>query len=111
MGYYTNYNLEIIEGSFKSTTEPCSHCGGTGSSCIEHDFPMHIKDNLDGETKWYEHQADMKSFSKKYPKVTFKLSGTGEEQGDVWVKFFRNGKVVERRSVVNLDDTAPTDWK
>lgn len=44
------------------------------------------------ECKWYNHEDELKNFSKKYPAYVFTLKGEGEESGDIWVKYFLNGK-------------------
>ncbi len=43
--------------------------------------------------KWYGHEKDMKAFSRHFPDLVFKLEGRGEEPGDLWVKYFKNGKM------------------
>ena len=45
------------------------------------------------ECKWYEHEADMRALSSKFPDVLFTLDGVGEEHPDIWRKFFVNGKM------------------
>lgn len=47
------------------------------------------------ECKWYEHDEDMRRFSKKYPNVLFILEGEGEESGDIWKKYYKDGKCQE----------------
>lgn len=44
-------------------------------------------------TKWYEHENHMRKISLQYPDVIFELKGEGEESGDIWVKYFVNGKM------------------
>jgi hypothetical protein len=48
---------------------------------------------LEDETKWYEHEEHMRKISLQYPDVIFELRGEGEESGDIWVKYFVNGKM------------------
>ena len=47
----------------------------------------------DQDCTWYDHEEDVKEFSKKHPEIIFELNGTGEESGDMWIKYFKNGKV------------------
>jgi hypothetical protein len=42
--------------------------------------------------KWYDAQQDVIDFSKKYPKLLFKLRGEGSEFEDRWLLYAINGK-------------------
>ena len=46
----------------------------------------------DEEVTWYDAEDDIKKLSKEFPNVIFCLSGTGEEGGDEWESYFKNGK-------------------
>ena len=45
------------------------------------------------DVKWYQHNEDMKKISEKYKNVVFKLHGNGEEGGDIWEAYYKNGKM------------------
>lgn len=80
MGYYTEYKLEIINGD--ESVDYKKEIGEiSGYENVESD-PI----------KWYDNVRDMKTLSNKYPDVLFKLNGNGEENGDIWVSYFKNGK-------------------
>lgn len=53
--------------------------------------------------KWYEHEEDMRRFSKLYPFILFELSGEGEESGDIWRKYFLNGKMQYCKSKIEFE--------
>lgn len=104
MGYQTNYKLTWAGDVAK--TKPCSHCDGTGKIAVEdivqefvdtepflYSNTQPIADSLEDSCKWYDHEEDMRRLSLKFPDVVFTLNGEGEEAGDVWVKYFRNGKM------------------
>lgn len=42
--------------------------------------------------KWYTHEEDMLVLSKLIPHLTFKLSGDGEDPGDLWFALYQNGQ-------------------
>ncbi|MGB1014983.1 MAG: hypothetical protein ACPG4T_12675, partial [Nannocystaceae bacterium] len=63
------------------------------NECVGHEDSM----------KWYDHKEDMIAFSRRWPDTVFQLNGEGEDVGDVWVKFFKGGKVQESRAVITLD--------
>ena len=49
---------------------------------------------LSGEaTMWETHEADLREFSKHYDDFVITLYGQGDEAGDMWVKYFKNGKM------------------
>ena len=86
MGYYTRHELEIVKGdnslidAFRDVSEDAQYAidsnGGSEESC-----------------KWYDHQDELKKFSLLHPDALFKLSGEGEDSGDIWREYYRNGKM------------------
>ena len=85
MGYYTRFELEFSPKDNVIETEVIEDQYKTlyGGEC----------DPFDDACKWYEHEQDMRAFSKKHPKKLFILKGEGEEAGDIWVKYFQDGKM------------------
>lgn len=89
MGYLTSYSLgthnsykdiseilaDIPDGEFEYLRYAVDEYGDMGQSC-----------------KWYEHDNDMKRLSLLHPDVIFELCGEGEEQGDSWKAYYKNGK-------------------
>jgi hypothetical protein len=67
------------------------------------DFLADFREALMGETAlinhWYEPYAVevMKFVSSHFPETLFGVRGVGEEFDDVWVRYFKNGRVHERR--------------
>ena len=92
MGYYTRHKLTIISGDdFK--TDYRKEIGE------ESDYG----DPFGDECKWYNHEKDMRAYSKKHPKVLFELSGEGEEAGDLWKEYYLNGKMQRAKAVLTYD--------
>ncbi len=86
MGYYTQHELEVIDGDislireFINENEEAAYAID-GNGCTEE------------SCKWYDHEEDLRKFSKKHPKELFKLSGEGEESGDIWAEYYKDGKM------------------
>lgn len=80
MGYYTRYELSqpiITEEIEKVIYE------------LDIDYPL-----IDGDScKWYNHEDDMRKLSLQFRDMLFELNGYGEEAGDLWIKYFKNGKM------------------
>jgi hypothetical protein len=97
MGYYTNYELEIV-GGHKDVIE----------EIVLSDEDTFYGIDADGSSidsvKWYGHEEDFKTVSKKYPELVFKLKGEGEEAGDVWIKYFKNGKMQSCPAKITFDE-------
>lgn len=86
MGYYTSYTLSADTG-YEHLIEELREENEHANYAID-------SNGLTAEsTKWYDHQKDMRAFSKKHPEVLFTLEGIGEEQPDVWVEYYMNGKM------------------
>lgn len=106
MGYYTSFELDVIgEGTYNVEIKGAVDENGNPIKAFR-SVPYDVEDMKNeiandvgysymwGDTiKWYAHEADMKVFSKKYPEVVFVLEGKGEEPGDLWKKYFKNGKM------------------
>lgn len=56
---------------------------------------------------WYDHEKDMLAASVTFPDWIFELSGEGEDYGDIWVKWFWNGKMQGGRAELVLPQFNP----
>lgn len=96
MGYYTKYELrsnpDIIETEdFK---EKFNIIAGDG----EYDYV------LTEDCKWYEHEENMRAISKLHPETLFMLDGEGEESGDIWRKYFFDGRMQYCEAKIVFED-------
>ena len=132
MGYNTEYSLVIDNSQVKDEIEKKkqSEIEEIQQSNISDELKMRlIKDvektyntdivyvndvidllNFDpfgGQCKWYDHTEDMCKISEKYQNVIFSLYGNGDEDGDMWVKYFMNGKVQYEQAVITYADFDP----
>jgi len=44
----------------------------------------------------------MVEYSKRHPKVVFKLSGEGEESGDIWTEYYQDGKMQREKAEIKV---------
>lgn len=93
MGYYTNFKISFpaFEDDEQNEFFLFQLQRRTG---IHFDDESTVKTavfSVDG-VKWYSHVDDMKRLSLKHPDILFVVDGDGEENGDVWRAYFRNGK-------------------
>lgn len=59
---------------------------------------------FDDPCKWYEHDEDMRKVSKLYKDTIFILKGEGEDPGDIWKKYYLDGKCQEARAIITFDE-------
>lgn len=103
MGYYTRYKLSTIDNKHKASDiayymkkeahkaekyYPLEHC--FDKYLFEEkiiDFEM-----CSDECKWYEHHEEMIELSNHFTETIFCLYGNGEENGDTWYRYYKNGK-------------------
>lgn len=92
MGYYTKYELSTFYSKDKKSYTPIEELRAE-NICARSAFSE--DGDFKEELKWYDHENDLKEFSSrpKYKDVLFALSGIGENEGDIWIKYFKNGKM------------------
>lgn len=86
MGYYTNYTLIVDNEDFENIIWLFREEYADAKYALDEDG------SSSGETKWYSHKEELEKFSKGFPDVLFTLSGEGEETGDLWKLYVKNGK-------------------
>lgn len=92
MGYYTRHIMTVINSDgdeIDSSRVPefeLKVLDGNSTSVQE------IISELADSCKWYEHAKDMLELSKTFPEYLFILDGDGEENGDAWREFYKNGR-------------------
>ena len=94
MSYYTCYCFEVKTGD-NSGSHPddfaiIARLRATNENAY---YALDKGGSTETEAKWYDHETDLKEFSKNYPDALFVLYGDGEENDDFWYSFFKNGKV------------------
>jgi len=94
MGYYTTFNLKAPVELIQQFREECEYA----AHCLN-------EDGSSGESgKWYEHEDDMRAFSLEHPGVLFEMTGEGEENEDMWRKYFKDGKMQRCEARITFDD-------
>jgi hypothetical protein len=117
MGYYTDFTLSA-EGKGPVWDKLMRAKDKLVFSSGNYDFVLGewLDRNYSQNIKWYEYEEDMKQLSKEWPNVLFILEGDGEETGDLWKAWFRNGgmhkleaKIVFETIKPDLDRYLPYD--
>ncbi len=89
MGYRTNYSLYVYDHNFEVVDESLAII-----EKIEDLYTISLDSGFG--CKWDDHIKDMIEFSKKYPNYYFYFSNKGDEQDDIWVSFFYNGRYSQK---------------
>ena len=114
MGYTTWYTINTQENTYK-ISDIASYMN---KKYMESDwfYPFDVDDYLDDNdvydfeieceewNKWYEHDEEMLELSKHFPNVVFCLDGEGEENGDIWRTYYKNGKKQYCPAKIIFDD-------
>ena len=106
MGYYTNYDVKFdpdivgVQVPLRTmvTDKKNLLTEAEAGRMVNKDVGMYESlveylqfNPFDDTDKWYSHEVDIKAFSLDYPEVLITLEGKGEDNEDMWVKYFKNG--------------------
>jgi hypothetical protein len=121
MGYYTNFTLTIHEGTadlqvVKNALDSIMEFPGDESLFDIEDLDVHggitVGTIITGDSvKWYDHDQECSDMSKQFPGVVFKLHGDGEETGDMWDAYYKDGKCQICRATFVFPPYDPTKLK
>lgn len=104
MGYYTSFELSTKNNKYKVSdiiyymkkeshkTDKYYPFKNSFDEYLFEDDVFDIKMYSNGEYEWYEHHEEMFELSKQFPETVFCLYGNGEENGDTWYTYYKNGK-------------------
>jgi len=111
MGYCTRYDFETIDSkdlgkSILKEMDADKFYGLDIERALKYveDFELGVSIEENDEVKWYDHEENMKELSLKFPNTVFRLHGVGEEQGDEWYKYFKNGKLQTCRAIITFKE-------
>jgi hypothetical protein len=107
MGYYTDHTITLKQGEVAHDKKE-----EIRKALDEISDGYNFENNSDGgeleitlwDAKWYSHEEDMRELSKKYPDLVFQIKGEGEESGDLWIEYYKNGKMQEAPAKIVYDD-------
>ena len=105
MGYYTIFKLSAKDSEI--TDDMKKELSTINSYYFDN---MNLIDELvEGwfEAKWYDYVDNIKMLSLKFPTIVFILEGDGEENDDMWVAYFMNGKVQYEKAKITYNSFDP----
>ena len=88
MGYYTDFDISGNTEEVADAIEEISGYSWYGRT-------------MNG--KWYDWHDHCKQVSKMFPNELISVEGDGEEQGDQWKAYFKNGKSQVCKAIVTFE--------
>ncbi|ASR77580.1 hypothetical protein SEA_PARADIDDLES_99 [Streptomyces phage Paradiddles] len=108
MGYYTDFTLSA-EGRGPIYDKMMKQKDKIVFSQGDYDFILGewLDRGYSQNLKWYDWEKDMKQLSREWPNVLFILEGDGEETGDLWKAWFRNGEMHKLEAKIVFETIKP----
>lgn len=118
MGYETRFKLGIMENIGKYKIEDIirymkkQHKKEDAYYPFKYDFEdleydearSDFEFDLSDGWNWYNHETEMLDLSREFKDVVFVLYGEGHNNGDMWYKYFKNGKMQSCPAKITFDD-------
>lgn len=106
MGYYTRYSLSLPnKENISEVVQDFKTYATENDWCID---GFEDDGSAYGEYKWYNHEDNMKKYSRleRNKNILFCLHGEGED-GEYWRKYFLNGKMQICMGKIIFEDFNP----
>lgn len=110
MGYYTTFKMGVESSKNNDASSLNQFQYDVDSEYEFGSYELQLDWLIHGDCdslKWYDYNLDMCELSKRYPNLLLWLTGEGEESGDIWKSWYRNGKSVQVRP--QMDFPIPAD--
>lgn len=103
MGYSTRHSLVVqLPVGYNGTEMDIINELRTQNESAE--WALQPDGSCEDECKWYEHEKDMRAFSKQYPDVIFCLHGIGEDSDDQWNQYYKDGKMQNCKAIITFEE-------
>lgn len=118
VGYYTNFKVSFkqVAGQdphlpFLQSDEPVA-CVPTLNMLLDSAYDTFSPNGWStDQLKWYEWESDMMEASARMPGVLITLTGSGEEDGDLWRAYFLDGRVQSVRPSIEFPPFDPAQLR
>lgn len=96
MGYNTKFFLDV---------QPPAARVAVRAAALDCQFELlDLAKHGECEGKWYEWEDELKAFSKSVPGATLVVTGWGEERGDIWRAFVKDGQLVKQKAEITFPE-------
>lgn len=94
MGYYTRYRLTVWDHKTEKNVTSDYIKSYLNSALVSLSFTWdEIDQEIRADLHWFDHEDEMKALSFKEPTYCFHLKGKGDDETDVWTKYFYQGQM------------------
>jgi len=107
MGYYTDFSIQLIgEDIDEAKVEEVRI---ELEKVSEYTFYRDVFKEIKSEDtfKWYEHEEHLKILAITYPDICFIVKGIGEEQPDMWIKYFKGNNFKYAKGAITYPEPPP----
>ena len=106
MGYQTSHELLILKRDNQKLVpfDSMDIITELREFSEEADYALDDSGETNESCKWYDHEKELREFSTRYPDLIFKLHGEGEEAGDLWDEWYKDGKMQKGKAIITYPD-------
>lgn len=114
MGYYTNFQLDMVDAKIHEPIYSDSmiylavqEAFGKINDYVDFDG---LIDGSAESYKWYNWRTQMLQLAREFPSIHFTLSGEGEDREDNWIADFIDNRFAFRRAEIVYPELKDAEW-